>query len=229
MIQKTKTGYSSSARRNINTVQKAAYEQFQQALLKGHLRAGQLVSQRDLIDLLGLSISALRELLPRLQAEGLLTVMPQRGIQITAIDLPMIRDAFQMRLCLEREAVITAVNSLSDQTIQQQRDYHLDILSRLSEESSSELLDEGQVIDSNFHELLINNTKNELIIQAYNVNSIRIKLIKMEKIRLSETVLPAAFADHLAIIDALAKRDQARAVSAMQAHIQNARDRAIAF
>jgi len=229
MIEKLKSSRHKSSRRNINTVQKTAYDLFQQALLKGHIRPGQVVSQRDLIDLLGLSISALRELLPRLQAEGLLTVMPQRGIQITAIDLPMIRDAFQMRLSLEREAVIVAVNTLPDEVIAEQKKLHLRILQQLDEQPTDKLLDEGQSIDSLFHQLLINNTNNELMIQAYNVNSIRIRLIKLDKIRLSESVLPAAFADHLAIIDALAKRDLKAAINAMQAHIKNARDRAIEF
>src|SRR5690554_4515722 len=88
------------------SVKQVAYDRFREALFAGHLRSGQLVSQKELVTLLGLSIGALRELLPRLQSEGLLNVLPQRGIQITLIDLPMIRDAFQMRMALEREAVL---------------------------------------------------------------------------------------------------------------------------
>lgn len=215
--------------RALISVTKAAYDLFQQALLQGHLRPGQVVSQRDLIDLLGLSIGALRELLPRLQAEGLLTVMPQRGIQITVIDLPMIRDAFQMRLAFEREAAITAVKILSQETVDEQKRLHTGILERLATNPSAELLDEGQDIDTGFHDLLIGCTENELLIQAYNVNSIRIRLIKLERIRLSETVLPAAFGDHLAILDAIGSRDRAAAAETMETHIRNARDRAIAF
>ena len=71
------------ARRSLPSVKKAAYDTFQQALLQGKLRPGQVLSQKDLVVLLDLSIGALRELLPRLEAEGLLHVMPQRGIQIT--------------------------------------------------------------------------------------------------------------------------------------------------
>lgn len=215
--------------RTLVSVKKAAYDLFQQALLQGHLRPGQVVSQRDLIDLLGLSIGALRELLPRLQAEGLLTVMPQRGIQITVIDLPMIRDAFQMRLAFEREAAITAVKVLSQETIDEQKDLHKTILERLATNPSAELLEEGQDIDTAFHHLLIGCTGNELLMQAYNVNSIRIRLIKLDRILLSETLLPAAFGDHLAILDAIGARDRSAAATTMETHIRNARDRAIAF
>ena len=213
--------------RSLNSVKKAAYDLFQQSLLRGELRPGQVVSQRDLISLLDLSIGALRELLPRLETEGLLKVMPQRGIQITVIDLPMIRDAFQMRRALEREAAITAVKNLTQEVIDHQKKLHTDIIERLSIQPSDELLEEGQNIDTNFHQLLINSTKNELLIQAYNVNSIRIRLINLDRIRLSEVTLPAAFRDHLAILNAISLRDTNAAASAMEAHISNARNRAI--
>lgn len=229
MAQNSQRAEEHKRNRTLVPVKKAAYDLFQQALLQGRLRSGQVVSQRDLVNLLGLSIGALRELLPRLQSEGLLTVMPQRGIQITVIDLPMIRDAFQMRLAFEREAVITAVSVLSQETIDNQKRQHTDILERLATNPSEELLDEGQDIDTRFHDLLISCTENELLMQAYNVNSIRIRLIKPVRIRLSETNLPAAFGDHLAILDAINARDRAAAAAAVEIHLRNARDRAIAF
>ncbi|WP_051332800.1 GntR family transcriptional regulator [Cucumibacter marinus] len=206
-----------------------AYERFQQALLQGLLRPGQVVSQKELVSMLGLSIGALREILPRLDAEGLLTVMPQRGIQITVIDLPMIRDAFQMRMAFEREATLTAVARLSDEIIAEQEALHRGILDRLGDHPTPELLDEGQKIDTGFHDVLVGCTGNELLIQAYNLNSIRIRLIKLEHITLSPTTLPSAFADHLAVIEALKVRDRQGSVEAIEAHIRNARDRAIAF
>lgn len=210
-------------------LKKAAYDRFQQALLQGRLRPGQVVSQKELVSLLDMSIGALRELLPRLEAEGLLHVMPKRGIQITAIDLPMIRDAFQMRIALEREAVLMAVRAMPDEVIAQQERQHRDILDRLAAQTTPPpaFFDEGQEVDTAFHDLLISATGNELMIQAYNVNSIRIRLIKLDRIRLTKLTLPSAFADHLAVIEALKARDAAAAVAAIETHVRNARDRAI--
>ena len=210
-------------------LKKAAYDRFQQALLQGRLRPGQVVSQRELVSLLDMSIGALRELLPRLEAEGLLHVMPKRGIQITSIDLPIIRDAFQMRIALEREAVLAAVRKMSDEVIEQQERLHRDILERCTEAASlpAEFFEEGQDVDSAFHDLLITSTNNELMIQAYNVNSIRIRLIKLDRIRLTKLTLPSAFADHLAVIEALKSRDAAAAVAAIETHVRNARNRAL--
>lgn len=211
------------------SVKKAAYDRFQQELLAGRLRPGEFVSQRELVQTLDLSIGALRELLPRLESEGLLTVMPQRGIQITTIDLPMIRDAYQMRMAFEREATLHAVDRMPDAVLEAQKRLHLEILDRLKAERTPAFFEESQVVDSGFHETLIDFTANELLIQAYDVNSIRVRLIKLDRITLSATTLPAAFGDHLSIIDAILERDRWKAAAAMEAHIRNARERALAI
>ena len=211
------------------SVKKLAYDRFQEELLAGRLRPGQLVSQRELVGTLGLSIGALRELLPRLEAEGLLTVMPQRGIQITVIDLPMVRDAFQMRMAFEREATLHAVERMPDDMLHAQRQRHLDILERLANEQGPAFFDESQQVDNGFHGLLIAFTGNELLVQAYDVNAIRVRLIKRDRITLSATTLPSAFGDHLAIIDAILARDRIAAATAMEKHIRSARDRAMAL
>ncbi|MAN47246.1 MAG: transcriptional regulator [Hyphomonas sp.] len=211
------------------SVKKTAYERFQQELLAGRLRPGQVVSQRELVQTLGLSIGALRELLPRLEAEGLLNVMPQRGIQITTIDLPMIRDAYQMRMAFEREAALFAVDRMPDAIIEEQRRLHVESLERLKSDRSQAFFEESQDVDSRFHELLVDFTQNELLIQAYDLNSIRVRLIKLDRITLSATTLPAAFGDHLAIIEAILERDRWKAAAAMETHIRNARERALAI
>lgn len=209
------------------SVRQMAYELFQAALMDRRLRPGQMVGQRDLVEMLNLSIGALRELLPRLEAEGLVSVLPQRGIQITAIDLPMIRDAFQMRTALEREAVIDAVRRMADDELHQQRRLHCDIIAAVQQGATPELLERGQEIDTGFHMKLILATGNELLLQAYNVNAIRIRLIKLDRIKLSALVLPEAFGDHLAIIDAVLARDTGAAIDAIDRHMMHARMRAM--
>jgi len=211
----------------LRSVKQAAYERFRQALFDGRLRPGQFVSQRELVALLGLSIGALRELLPRLQFEGLLSVMPQRGIQITQIDLPMIREAFQMRMAFEREAVMNAVRKLPDAVLDAQEALHRSIVDEVKRAPTPDLFERGQQVDDGFHNLLVTATGNDLLIQAYAVNAIRIRLIKLDRITLSASVLPSAFADHLAIIAAIRSRDLHAAIDAMDRHMMNARERAL--
>src|SRR5438270_12403802 len=81
-----------------------AYERFQQQLIASRIRPGQFVSQRELATLTGLPLGAIREVIPRLEAEGLLRTVPQRGLQIANVDVKLIRNAFQLRAMIEKEA-----------------------------------------------------------------------------------------------------------------------------
>lgn len=204
-----------------------AYDRFQSALMSGQLQSGQFVSQRTLVQLLDLSIGALRELLPRLETEGLLKVMPQRGIQITTVDLSMIRDAFQLRIAFEREAVLSCVRHMTDADVAAHRALHLERLEKWQSEPNEMFLGDCQKIDTAFHRALIEVTGNTLLIRANAVNAIRIRLIKRGRIILSPANFEIAFQDHLRVIDAIAARDGPAAVAAIEDHIRRSHKNAI--
>jgi len=109
------------------TLREKAYESFTRHLLARDVRPGQFVSQRRLVELTGLTLGAIRELIPRLEAEGLIKTVPQRGLQIAHIDLNLIREAFQLRVFLEKEAVALFTRSASDETIAKLLKQHRDI------------------------------------------------------------------------------------------------------
>lgn len=64
-----------------------AYDAFTRHLLDRDLAPGQFVSQRELVDMPGLTLGAIRELIPRLESEGLIRTVPKRGMQIAQVDL----------------------------------------------------------------------------------------------------------------------------------------------
>lgn len=218
-----------SQRTNDGSVRSSAYERFQLNLLSGKIRPGELIAQRELVAMLEVSLGALRELLPRLESEGLLSVIPKRGIQITAIDVRMIRNAYQLRIALEREAVISAIDFVTDEALAEQINIHDDILKRAKQKTDSNLLQDAQNIDSAMHHFLIRATNNEQMIRAYEIIGIRVRLINIERIRLTSTVLPKALGDHIQILRAIQRRDRQSAVEAMEHHIFEARNRAVSF
>src|SRR5688572_1696438 len=68
------------------SLRKLAYERFREMILNRRLRAGQFVSQRELVQVLGVPLGAVREMIPRLEAARLLATVPKRGLQIAHID-----------------------------------------------------------------------------------------------------------------------------------------------
>ena len=61
---------------------KRPIESFTRKLLASAIRPGQFISQRELVELTGMPLGAIRELIPRLEAEGLIKTVPQRGMQV---------------------------------------------------------------------------------------------------------------------------------------------------
>src|SRR5919112_2837128 len=101
-----------------------AYDSFTRHLLARDIRPGQFISQRQLVELTGLSLGAIRELVPRLESEGLIKTVPQRGMQVAHVDLSLIRDAFQFRLFMESAAVAIFTAAVSDAVLAQLRYEH---------------------------------------------------------------------------------------------------------
>jgi DNA-binding GntR family transcriptional regulator len=209
-----------------------AYESFTYHLSVRALRAGQLISQRELVSLTGLPLGAIRELIPRLEAEGLIRTIPQRGMSIAEVDPKLVKDAFEFRLFLEIQAVKYFTRHASDNLVGQLLNETKDIIALCeleggSDVTSSSLIADAQVVDWKLHEQIIKTLNNKIIIDAYRVNSIKIRLIKLEQTSLTQANVVSTMNEHLDIIHAVQMRDQAAAEREIVKHIENARFRAL--
>ncbi|TCV73807.1 GntR family transcriptional regulator [Neorhizobium sp. R1-B] len=205
-----------------------AYESFTRHLLARDVRPGQFISQRQLVELTGLTLGAIRELIPRLETEGLIKTVPQRGLQIAHIDLSLIREAFQFRIVLEKEAVVFFTRNASDQAVQQLLEQHRDIVQRIEANGPSpELEQHAQATDWGMHNAFVDAMGNSIISNAYRVNAIKMRLINQERIRIEGRVGPV-MKEHLAVLEAIERRSVEDAIQRLVAHIGNARDRALA-
>lgn len=205
-----------------------AYERFTGHLLSRELRPGQFVSQRELVELTGMPLGAIREIIPRLEVEGLIKTVPQRGMQVAHIDVALIREAFQFRLFMEREAVMEFTASASDAEIAELIHRHREILDEVGRDGETEEIEaRAQALDWGLHDLFIDALGNGIISKAYRVNSIKMRLIAQERYRIDGRVAPV-MREHLAVLEAIAARDQTRAAAAITAHIAMARELALA-
>lgn len=204
-----------------------AYASFTERLMRREIQPGQFVSQRELVEITGLPLGAIRELVPRLEAEGLIRTVPQRGMQVAHVDLNLIRNAFQFRLFLEKEAAAQFAQTASEAAIAAQRDAHEKIIARARTGGDPGLIADAEATDRSLHETLIDHLDNDIISKTFRVNWIKIKLIRQNETRLYDELVLPVMADHMAIIEALDRRDPEGAANAMARHIANARKRAM--
>lgn len=204
-----------------------AYSSFTERLLAREIKPGQFVSQRELVDITGMPLGAIRELIPRLEAEGLITTVPQRGLQIAHVDLNLIRNAFQFRLFIEREATALFARNASDEAIASLKAAHLDIIARAEGGEKEALISDAEATDRLLHETIIESLENDIISKTYWVNWIKIKIIRQNETRLYLDLVIPVMQDHLKVIEALERREPEAAAQAMTDHILQARNRAI--
>lgn len=206
-----------------------AYASFTERLLARDIRPGQFVTQRELVAMTGFPLGAIRELVPRLEAEGLIKTVPQRGMQVAHVDLNLIRNAFQFRLFLESQATALYTETASDEEIAIQRARHEAIVARAEAGGDDKLVEDAEDVDRLLHEAIIDHLDNDIVSQAFRVTWLKIRLIRQYETRIQNHIVVPVMRDHLKIIAAIESRDPAAATDAMSEHIGNARTRAMTY
>ncbi|AZO80104.1 MULTISPECIES: GntR family transcriptional regulator [unclassified Bosea (in: a-proteobacteria)] len=206
-----------------------AYASFTERLLAREIRPGQFVTQRELVAMTGFPLGAIRELIPRLEAEGLIKTVPQRGMQVAHVDLNLIRNAFQFRLFLEKEATAAYTKNATDAEIAEQRQRHEAIIRRAEAGGDETLIEDAEDVDRLMHEMIIDHLDNDIVSQAFRVTWLKIRLIRQYETRIQNHILIPVMQDHLKIITAIEARDPDAAAAEMSAHINNARTRAMSY
>jgi DNA-binding GntR family transcriptional regulator len=205
-----------------------AYQKFVEALAERNLHPGQVVTQRELVELTGFPLGAVRELIPRLEGDGLLNTLNRRGLQIATVDVNLVRNAYQLRLILEKEALIVFIAGASADEIGGVEQQHRKVLEKIAAGSVSQAVaDKAQEMDWAFHEAIIGSMRNAIVSDIYRVNSVKIRLTYQGRLRLTAHNLKRVMTEHLAIIDAIKRRDKDAAVAALVDHIEASRSVAL--
>lgn len=208
-----------------------AYRKFKDLLFEGRIRPGQFVSQREFVSLTGVPLGPVREALQRLEVEGLVQIVPQRGIQVIEASLRLIRNTYQLRLFIEKEAAYKYAESASERELANQEEAHRAVMARADAGGIDDaLLEEAQAVDWGFHDAIVNALGNDIINDIHAINNDRIKLIRLDHGKttlLTPGVLRHAMDEHLAVIDACRRHDPAAAEKAMENHLVIAMRRAL--
>lgn len=123
-----------------------------EAILSGALSGGVQLKQEELAAQFGVSMSALREALKTLEAEGLVVFFPNRGAVVSQLSAEEAQEIFDMRLFLELGALELAIPNLTDSDLKEAEQ----ILDKADEENQGEYLGE---LNWRFHEILYRSAK----------------------------------------------------------------------
>ncbi|MBN9309104.1 MAG: GntR family transcriptional regulator [Devosia sp.] len=206
------------------------YRRFREAMQSGTLRAGMVVTQNELCDLLGLSLSPLRETLVLLEEFGLVEIKPRTGIRIIYPEVAFIRENYQFRIMIEEFALRSFGDTVTEEWLANMRQSH--------EECRRNLTDGGPFEDQQIRFLALDNRMHREIVEALGNRAILDTHQRLqENIRMAQQVhrrpgfrgaLLQTIEEHLKVIECLERRDVEGAVAALEAHFRASTHRTFA-
>ena len=194
-----------------------AYEEIKQMILSGKLAAGTITSISELIALLGMGRSPVRDAILRLDDEGLLQVVPRKGILVSSINSKDIKEMFQLRLAIESFALENAVHKATDEDLASIKD----IIDRQEATVKNGTEDVFPALDEDFHFYLINRLNNSRITAILDESRRQMSLYGYKGITAHGDIMESV-GEHRNIYEAIKNRDVARGKKELEQHLLKA-------
>lgn len=203
------------------SLRQAAYDRIEDLLNAGVLKPGHVVSQRELVEKTGMTLGAVREAIPRLEAEGLLQTLPKRGLMVPSLEVGFVRDAYQLRMIIELAAVPQSLKFLPEGQIDAWIAFHEEAAVELAAGAGLDAANRVQRLDWIMHGAIVAATGNKLMDNVHRVTAIKIRMAVQSRIRVTPDNATRVIAEHLVFLRALRNGDLETAKSALAKHIDN--------
>jgi DNA-binding GntR family transcriptional regulator len=207
---------------NATRQENEGYRRFREAILSGRLEAGMVITQNELCDLLGLSLSPLRETLVLLEEFGLVEIKPRTGIRVVYPEVTFIRDNYQFRIMIETFAIRTIGESISKNWLIEMRGEHETCRALLQENSGpDEGLERFVQLDMRFHREIVAVIGNRAISETHERIQANIRMAQRVHRRAGfRAYLVETVDEHMRVIGALEAGDIPGAIAALEAHFR---------
>lgn len=200
-----------------------AYDEIKRRILSLEFGPGQFFNELMICELIGFSRSPVHHAIQRLKLEGLIDIIPRKGLQIRRESMNEILDLLEARWAVEANVAALAA--------QRRTESHLTRMRALID-ASHELTGDGDrdrfmQIDHDFHAVIAEAAGNAALTEI--MRSLHERSARLWKLRLlAPGDLVHTQEEHTAVLDAIAARDSVAAANAMGAHLTSLRHRRVA-
>lgn len=183
------------------------------AIVTLDLKPGEIIDKGAICERLGVSRFPVSEALARLQAEGLVDILPQRASTVSLIRIADVLEYMLIRKALEAESVRVVTNNHGPELV--------DTLNRnIGYQRAAAELEDQQGFherDLEFHDIILGDmrfTKVKAVIESTRAN-----LDRARRLILTPRRLEMSLSEHEEILAGITAGDSARAAAAMRVHI----------
>lgn len=198
-----------------------AYEEIRRRILASELPPGSALSEYQLSASLQISRTPIREALRRLEGEGLVVAIAQRGTFVAEMSARDIMEIYQVREQLEALAARVAAERIGQEGASILEAELIQALASLADTPGLAL-----AADSRLHKQLIAVTQNQRMQNILSTLDDQVHIIR-SLASSSAARIHQMTAEHLEIIRAVRAGDADGAEGAMRRHLRSARDNAL--
>ncbi len=160
------------------------------------------------------SRTPIRDALSRLEQEGMVKILPKKGILITQMTFRDLNMLYEMRFMLEPYCIRNYGMRIPHERFSCYNDKYIKFLAETDGDYSYEEL------DASFHRMIINSSQNTYIINLYSTLEMQIARSRYLTGRDSDTRRRATILEHLAITRAALKEDWDEASRSLLNHLK---------
>lgn len=185
------------------------------AIVERRLMPGTKLAEQKLADIFAVSRTVVRQALNQLSRDRLVTLTPSRGAFVATPSVEEARQVFEVRRMLESAMVrqlCTTLTAAQIARLRQHLKHEREAVARTDVPGRTRLL-------ADFHIVLARTLGNEVLAQLLADLLSRSSLIAL--MYQSAHSAEHSYGEHVAIVDALARRDSRAAQRLMEAHLQN--------
>jgi DNA-binding GntR family transcriptional regulator len=201
-----------------------AYDAIKHRIITCEFRPGEYVNELQLSAILKIGRTPVHQALDRLMVEGMVEVIPRKGVIVKPVSLNEVLQIIEVRLINEPFGARLAAAHANDADLSELAD----VLMRAKHWASLRNVENMMLLDREFHLLIARAAKNDVLIELLrnlHERSLRFWFISLNAPAQHESVQ----AEHVAILDAVRQRDPDDAEAAMRRHIESFRGNVTRF
>lgn len=195
-----------------------AYDEIKRRIITLGYRPGAYLNEAQISDDLQIGRTPVHQALDRLMLEGMVDVIPRKGVLVKAISMEEVRNLIEVRLINEPYAAALAAERVTDGELA-----HIDgILKQADAAEARRDIEELMNLDRRFHEAIARAARNEVLTDV--ITALQDRLARFWFISLSDDdQLSRVDDEHEMVLEGLRARDPAVARAAMSQHIDSFR------
>lgn len=190
------------------------YNKIKELIIERKIKPGEYISEEYLQSILKTSRTPIREALRILQGDRLITIIPKKGAYLNKFSIKEIQNIYQIRIALEGLATRLATKKIQKEDLMRIKSELLDLYNRKDIQ-----YEEVYKHSIEFHQLIVDNSDNELLIEFINKIKVQIAIV-LPIISVVSSSNKEIIEEHLRIIEAIEKGDPSEAEKQVREHIQ---------